>query len=211
MTINRLHRFLAMGLLIFILPHLVGHLAGLWGQETFDRAQGLLRPFYRNAVVEPVLLVAISGQTLLGLILLRRLWRRGLRSKLVWWQFTSGLVFALFVIQHLVAMAFSRWGQGLDTTYWWPASVASNWPFALYFWPYYFLSVLAFFAHAGIGLSVALRRKGQHSAARWAVRSSVIIGVIMAGLILAGISGQVQPVDLPQEWRDYLALFSLGS
>lgn len=207
MTLARLHRILAIGLVFFILPHLAGHLAGLWGQAAFDQTQAMLRPFYRNAVAEPVLLAAISLQTALGLILLRRQWRRGLRGNPAQWQFISGIVLGLFVIQHLVAMGFARWWQGLDTTYWWPASVAGSWPFALYFWPYYFFGVLAFFVHAGIGLSIALRRKGKLAAASGAVKASLLVGVLWSGLILAGISGILHPVALPQEWRDYLAWF----
>lgn len=207
MTITRLHRVLAIGLLAFILPHLAGHLAGLWGQETFDRVQAILRPFYRNALVEPVLLLAVALQLVLGIVLLRRQWRRGLRSNLLRWQVISGLVLALFLIQHLPAMAMARYWAGLDTTFWWPASVASTWPFTLYFWPYYLSGVLAFFIHAGIGLSFALRRKGRHRAAARVVRASVIVGLTWGGLILAGISGVLHPVALPPEWQAYLAVF----
>lgn len=207
MTLARLHRILAVGLVFFILPHLAGHLAGLWGQGAFDFVQGHLRPFYRNPLVEPVLLLAVALQLVLGLVLLQRQWRRGLRGNLLRWQFISGVVLALFLIEHLLAMAMARYWAGLDTTFWWPASVASQWPFVLYFWPYYLSGVLAFFTHAGIGLSIALRRKGRHRAATRVVRASVTVGLVWGGLILLGISGGLYPVDLPPEWQNYLAVF----
>jgi hypothetical protein len=171
--------------------------------------QSMLRPFYRNALVEPVPLVAMALQTGLGLVVMRRQWRRGLRPGLIRWQVIAGLVLALFAVQHLPAMAAARWWAGLDTTYWWPASVASQWPFALYFWPYYKSGVLAFFVHAGIGLSIALRRRGRAKVAQSVVRASVVVGLVWGGLILLGISGVLHPVDLPQEWQNYLAMFRL--
>lgn len=207
MTLHRLHRLLALGLCLFILPHLAEHLAGLNGQASFDRVQAILRPFYRNPVVEPVLLGALLVQTGIGLRLAYLRWRRGLRGPVQRWQFIAGLMLAWFVIEHLTALGAARWGFGLDTTYWWPASVASHWPLALYFWPYYFFGVLAFFVHLGIGASLSLRRAGKPAAASAVVRGAVILGAVTSALILAGISGVLQPVRLPAEWQAFIAAF----
>lgn len=208
-TLHRFHRLLAIGLCLFILPHLAGHLAGLAGQASFDRVQALMRPFYRNAVVEPLLLGAVLVQTGIGLRLAWLRWRRGLRGPLQRWQFVAGLVLAWFVISHLAALMAARWGFGLDSTFWWPASVASHWPLALYFWPYYFFGVLAFFVHLGIGATLALRRAGRTGAAKTMLWGVPAFGAVVSALILTGISGTLQPVDLPQEWQRFIAVLWL--
>lgn len=203
----RLHRALALALCLFAVPHLMGHLAGLWGQAAFDAVQAALRPHYRNALVEPALFAVALGQLGLGLWLMVRRGRRGLRGRLLRWQTLNGGVFALFLAQHLSALALARWGFGLDTTFWWPASVASTWPFTLYFWPYYLLGVLAFVLHAGIGLALVLRRAGKARAGRAVIWAAALGGSGLALAILLGISGLLRPIDLPAAWQAYLALF----
>lgn len=205
MTATSLHRGLSLLLVLFVPLHLVGHLAGLGGQAAFDRVQALLRPLYRNPVVEPVLIAALLAQAGLGLWLLAQRGRRGWRPGLMRWQSLSGLVVAVFVIQHIPAMLAARYLAGLDTTYWWPASVASSLPFAVYFWPYYLVGVVGFCLHLGIGLSLALRRRGRVQAARRAVAAGAVIGVVLGLAILAGISGLLHPAPLPPEWQAYLA------
>ena len=205
MTVKSLHRGLSVLLLLFVPLHLIGHLAGLGGQGSFDRVQALLRPLYRNPVVEPVLIIALLAQAGLGLWLMWQRGRKGWRPGLMRWQSLSGLIVALFVLQHIPAMLAARYLAGLDTSYWWPASVASTLPFALYFWPYYVAGVAAFCLHLGIGLSMVLRRRGKVQAAGRLVTASAVIGVALGLAILAGISGQVDPVHLPPEWQAYLA------
>lgn len=205
MTVKTLHQRLSILLCLFIPLHLVGHLAALGGQVWFDRVQAMLRPVYRNPVVEPILLTAVLVQALLGLALLWNRGRRGWRPGLTRWQSLSGLILSLFILQHIPAMLAARHGAGLDTTFWWPASVASTWPFAIYFWPYYALGVAAFGMHLGIGLSFLLRRRGKAAAAVWAIRLGALGGVALGLAILAGISGVLHPVALPPEWRAYLA------
>lgn len=205
MTAKSVHRALSALLCLFVPMHLLGHLAGLAGQPAFDRVQALLRPLYRNPVVEPVLIAALLMQAGLGLLLLWHRGRKGWRPGLMRWQSLSGLIVALFVLQHIPAMLAARHLAGLDTTYWWPASVASTLPFAVYFWPYYLAGVAAFCLHLGIGLAMVLRRQGKADAARRVIAASAAIGLALGLAILAGISGQVQPVDLPPEWQGYLA------
>lgn len=205
MTVKSLHRGLSVLLVLFVPLHLIGHLAGLGGQDSFDRVQALLRPLYRNPVVEPVLIAAFLAQAGLGLWLLAQRGRKGWRPGLMRWQSLSGLIVALFVLQHIPAMLAARHIAGLDTNFWWPASVASTLPFALYFWPYYVAGIAAFSLHLGIGLSMVLRRRGKVQAAGRVVTASAAMGVALGLAILAGISGQVHPVHLPREWQAYLA------
>lgn len=205
MTAKTAHRALSILLCLFVPMHLLGHLAGLGGQDAFDRVQALLRPLYRNPVVEPLLIVALLAQAVLGLWLIWQRGRKGWRPGLMRWQSLSGLIVALFVLQHIPAMLAARHLAGLDTTYWWPASVASTLPFALYFWPYYLLGVAGFCLHLGIGFGMALRRRGRATAAAWAIRGGAVLGLALGIGILAGISGILHPVTLPAEWQGYLA------
>lgn len=210
MTLQGLHRGLAAGLSLFILPHLLGHLGGLAGPAGFDRSLALMRPLYRHPLVEAVLLFAVVAQALLGLWLIWRRGRRGWRPGLPRWQSLSGLIVALFILQHIPALVVARWGAGLETGFWWPASVAGTWPLSVYFWPYYLLGVMAFVLHLGLALALGLRRRGRPAAGRAVIWGAGLLAPMWAVAILAGISGVLHPYDLPAEWQAFAAALLPG-
>jgi succinate dehydrogenase/fumarate reductase cytochrome b subunit len=181
MTLRRLHRGLAVALGLFIALHLFNHLAGLAGQDAHRRVQEALRPVYRNGLVEPLLLLAMTLQAGVGLRLLTARHRLTLQT-------ASGGYLALFLLIHVGAVMTARW-QGIDTDLAFAAAgLHAHTPWPLVFALYYGLAVTAVFAH----LSVPIARR-QPTAARFVLGSGVV--VVLALVLL--LSGRIYPLDIP--------------
>lgn len=170
-------------------------------------AQKTLRILYRNPIVEPLLLAASLVQMVLGLRLLLRGQQRGLRGKWARVQAISGGVFLYFLAEHLLAMALARWVNGLDTNFFWPASVMNGAPFVWYFVPYYFLGVVALFVHIGCALGLGLPRVGRHRDAATAFWLSTVCGALISALIVMTLLGVFFTIEMPGQWIAYLRQF----
>lgn len=139
--LRALHRSSAMVLGGFVLVHLAGHVAGVFGLSVHQAVLDVLRMVYRQPVLEGVLLGCALFQGSSGLVLL---WRgRGQRAgRVAWLQAWSGGYLALFLLVHAGAVLWGR-AQGLDTNFhfaaaglhvppWqWFLSRTTFWPF----WP----------------------------------------------------------------------------
>lgn len=201
-----LHRISACILGVFVILHLGNHAvlflgpdqAALWHQ----RIQDLLRLFYRQPQIEPVLIASVIVQITTGLrLLIRRGWpkRRAMHVQSV-----TGAVLAFFIIQHVSAVLMARIGwpsgldgtQSLDTTIYFAASVLHPDALPAYFAPYYLSGT------AAIGLHLAsfamIRRR------RILALSLTGISILFATLITAGL-WRIAQGPLPQPYLDYIA------
>jgi len=146
---------------LFAIAHLVNHLSAAWGGGDGHIAMmTALRTAYRAAPAEAVLLAAVAFQAGSGLFLLRPHAERE-RS---WWtaaQTASGAYLAVFFLSHLTAALRARWLRGIDTNWrWLTADSMLTDPWSARLAPYYFLAVVAFGVHAGLGLRYVLRARG---------------------------------------------------
>ena len=210
MNARKLHRLNALFLTVFIMLHMATHISGLWGIEAYNATQKALRQLYRNPVVEPLLLTSSVSQIVLGAILLVRATRRGLRGFWSRVQVISGGIFLWFFTEHLIALVLARWVDGLDTDFYWPASVMSGAPFTWYFIPYYYLGVSALFVHIGCAVRLHLIRTGQRQTAKQAFWVFTVFGVILATLINSMLLGMFYDIRLPDDWINYLRQFVSG-
>jgi succinate dehydrogenase/fumarate reductase cytochrome b subunit len=158
---------------LFVIAHLTNHLAAAWGGgERHIAMMAVLRTVYRAAPVETVLLTAVAFQALSGLLLLRPHVERA-RS---WWttaQTASGAYLAVFFLSHLTAALRARWLRGIDTNWrWLTADSMLTDPWSARLAPYYFLAVVAFGVHAGIGLRYVLCARG------WAPAQANLAGLV---------------------------------
>jgi succinate dehydrogenase hydrophobic anchor subunit len=145
-TARQAHRRAAAVLGMFVVAHLAHHLSGaLGGPGVHAAVQGALRVVWRHPVVEPVLLGLLAAQVALGLVLARRRHWRGAQA-------LSGLVLAGFLPVHLGAILMAR-AAGVDTDLGFAAAGVQDWPWALFFVPYYGLAVWAVVAHGAGGLA----------------------------------------------------------
>lgn len=195
MTLRRAHRLNALALAAFILLHLGNHLVIFLGADAHLAVLRQLRHIYRLPGIEHLLFGLFAVQILLGLVLAQRLrqtpvpWRRV--------QMASGMVLALFLVQHLSAVLLTRWAYpDVDTNTYWAASVVSRAPLSWYFVPYYILGIAALCLH----LIAALRAHWPRRALAWAALS-------VSGLIVGGFMGLYHPLVLPTQHQAYLERF----
>ncbi|MDZ7783609.1 MAG: hypothetical protein U5K56_11985 [Halioglobus sp.] len=204
------HRVNAMALAAFILVHLLTHLSGYYGIETYNAVQSALRTVYRYPPIEALLLISITAQLLMGAALLVMRLRRGRPHGFwAWLQVVSGGVFFVFMAQHLYSLAMARLYFDLDTNFYWPASVMSGPWFIYYFAAYYVLGVFALFAHIGAGVRFALYERRPVAAQRVGV-AFLIVGAAIALAIPPIIAGAFYEITLPREWIDYLRFYAPG-
>ena len=180
-SLRTLHRANALALGLFLTLHLANHLALTGGMAAHRAALEILRPLYRNPVVEPVLIALFAVQIGLGLVLA---WRRG-RPRAGWAmaQLVSGLVLAWFLVQHVPAVLLAR--PHTDTDAQFAAAVVLDLPGAAYFIPYYILAVAALATHLA-----AARRF-----ARWPRPADTLthalpwVGALIGAVIVQGLRG----------------------
>jgi succinate dehydrogenase/fumarate reductase cytochrome b subunit len=197
-SLRALHRASAMLLAGFVLMHLGNHLAGLRGLGVHQAVMESLRALYRQPTVEAVLLAAVLFQVGSGTLL----WWRGRGQRHGWVagvQAASGLYLAFFLLVHVSAVLSARL-QGVDTNFYFAAAGVHVAPFYLFFVPYYFLAVLAFWTHAACGLYWNLPPRHQQPV----LAAMLLVGVLMAGTLALWLAGGIYPIDIP---APYLASF----
>lgn len=180
---------------LFLLMHLANHVAMFWGQEAHQRMMADLRPFYRNPVVEPALMLLLLWQLASGLTMILRSWRER-RGLVPMAQAVSGLMLAAFIVNHLLAVWTGRLVMGLDTDLRF-AAAGMQAGFAAFFVPYYFLGVFALFVH--IGCAIWWRMTGHK-------KILVPLAVMATGAALA-TAFVATMVNLPPIADQYLASY----
>src|SRR5678810_1273886 len=101
--------------MVFALPHLVNHLAGLPGGDAHVAIMSVLRLAYRRRAVEAVLLAAVAFQVGSGVWLLHR---RGTTGSTL--QAASGAYLLVFLLSHVSAALRTR-ARGGDPDWHWLA------------------------------------------------------------------------------------------
>lgn len=193
-TVRKLHRGGALLVGIFVLIHLANHLAALQGIEAHLRFMEAARLLYRQPLVEGLLLLAVLAQAASGLRMLMGKRRSDPIARL---QAASGAYLALFLLIHVSAVLFGRAVLDLDTNVHFAAAGLQVWPYQLFFVPYYFLAVLALFAHLGCALA---RRAGTA-----ALVVPLCAGALVSSLIVAALMGKLLPYEVPPMYRQTYA------
>lgn len=194
-----LHLCSALAIGLFLLVHLGNHLVGLQGQQAHVDYMAAARGFYRNGILEPILLALIAWQTLSGVTMVIRGWK-GRQGKVAWLQALSGLYLAFFLLNHVGAVLVGRGWLGLDTDFRFAAAGFFVPPWQLFFAPYYFLAVFCLFAHIGCALYWLV---GPH---REALGKRILAGFVGVGglislAIVLSLAGFLFPVDIPAAYR----------
>lgn len=196
MRLKTLHRVSGSLIALFVVTHLVNHLAGLWGPEAHIRLMDALRPYYRHGLIEPVLLTAIGIQVYSGirLVLHKRKTATGFFEKL---QVRTGLYLAFFFVVHLSAVMAGRHALHLDTNLYFGAAGLNSFPLNLFFIPYYSLAILAFFGHLS---AIHAQKMTTNVLGLTPGRQAVAIlalGFVSTFLILYGLTGFFRGLDMP--------------
>lgn len=204
MTLRRAHLFTAFVLLVFLAAHIANHLAAVTGPASHIAVMEALRGVYRHWLVEPVLLLAFAVQVVLGLRLLVRA-RNSVSGLVGWVQLLSGGYIAFFLLIHVGAVFTGRIRLGLDTNFWFAAAGYQAGALILWFVPYYFLAVMALFAHLACAAFWLSGGTGSRSRA-WFVSLSAA-GIAVSGTITAALMGAFEPFEIPPAYLETYSAF----
>ncbi len=197
--VHTLHRLSAFFIGSFITIHLLNHLLSLGGIDAHISFMASFRQFYRIPVIEVLLLSGILFQIGSGLLLIKNRWgeRRGFYARL---QAISGGYLALFLINHIAAVLFGRALLGLDTNFYFAAAGLHISPFQFFFVPYYYLAVLAIFAHVACALHWLSRERLTLEKRNRLGFLIIAIGALLSLLITLALAGAFYAVEIPAQY-----------
>ncbi|WP_394234525.1 hypothetical protein [Pseudomonas anguilliseptica] len=200
--IHTLHRLSACLIGSFITIHLLNHLLALGSIDAHISFMKSFRQLYRIPVIEALLLSGILFQVGSGLQLIKNRWgeRRGFYARL---QAISGGYLAFFLINHIAAVLFGRTLLGLDTNFYFAAAGLHISPFQLFFVPYYYLAVLAIFAHVACALHWLSRERFTLEKRNRLGFLIIAIGALLSLLITLAMAGVFYPMEIPTQYAGF--------
>jgi hypothetical protein len=198
-TLRTYHFASAIVLGLFVVLHVANHFVGLAGQGRHVAFMHAVRPLYRNAIAEPLVIFLFASQIVTGIKMAVRGWRTR-RGIVAWLQACSGLYLAAFVMLHVLAVLLGRAFLGLDTDFRFAAAGfhVPGWPW--YFWPYYTLAMFALFTHVGCAIYWNTIDRSSY-VARLALGTMVAIGAMMGPLVSSALAGVLHPVHIPAAYK----------
>ncbi|HEX4117396.1 MAG TPA: hypothetical protein VHX99_01225 [Rhizomicrobium sp.] len=178
-------------LILFVLPHLADHLAGIVSGAAHIQVMKLARLDYRNVIIEPLLLTLIVFQIMSGFVLVRRKLARA-SDAFGTLQTMTGVYVGIYLLAHMTA-AFSARGAGTDTNWNWLTyddqgllSHLDSFTLVAHYW----VGPIAIIAHLACGLRVVMLEHGVSLQAAGRLAEGLIgLGVVASSVILAGLLG----------------------
>jgi hypothetical protein len=197
--LRKFHRISALLIAAYACLHIANHLVGLRGVESHIEFMRVARLVYRQPVVEILLLLSVAFQVGSGVTFIIRGWKQR-RGLMPWLQAGSGAYLVLFFLNHVSAVLYGRNTLHLDTNFYYAAAGFYVPPLQFYFAPYYFLAVVALFAHVGCALYWRFQT-GSRLARALSIALPLSVGSIISLLIVLSLAGVFYPVDVPPEYK----------
>jgi succinate dehydrogenase/fumarate reductase cytochrome b subunit len=198
-NIRLMHRFAGLTLATFIAMHLTNHLFATVSVEKHIKVMEMLRLFYRNPIIETLLLLAICIQVPSGVMLARRKGWRGLpleeRA-----QVASGLYLSFFLVAHVFAVMVGRYFLHVDTNFYFASAPLLSFLW-LYYVVYYGLSVIAIFTHIASIHTIKMTDRTTLQRARQQGMVIFVLGVMISIVILLTFSGVLYRIHLPAAYQ----------
>jgi len=200
---KKVHYYSGLFISVFIVLHFGNHLFALVSPERHIEVMEMVRLVYRNIIFEILLIGACITQIIAGISLYRNK-KQHITDNFDRLHIYSGLYLAFFLTVHPIAIFAGRYYFEVDTNFWFGAMVVNLFPLVLFYAPYYFLGIFAFFAH------VACIHRQKVKALGWQVSADrhatliMVVGTIIGVLILAGFTGFFQGLSIPDEYLQLL-------
>jgi hypothetical protein len=178
-------------LILFVLPHLANHLAGIVSGAAHIQVMRWTRLDYRNVIIEPLLLTLIAFQIMSGFVLVRR--KLSSPSDVFGTlQTMTGVYVGIYLLAHMTA-AFSARGAGTDTNWNWltydDQGLLSHLD-SLTLVAHYWVGPIAIIAHVACGLRVVMLEHGVSERMVGRLAWGLIgLGAVASSVILAGLLG----------------------
>ena len=192
-----LHRITAILLLLFILAHIGNHVAAAFGPKTYNSYLATVRIVYRNPIIEPLLITLVGIQMISGFnLIIKSFQRDAKRSLLSWLEFFSAIVFVLFIVIHLSAIAVTRFYFEIQTDFYWVAEMFRAGALQPYIIGFHFLGIMAVTVHSGIGIKYLFDAMGLGKNGRTVAVSIIAVGLGASIIAIAAYSGKLYPIEL---------------
>jgi len=188
--VRAVHGVTALCLLLFILPHLANHLAGVWSADSHVAVMKVLRTVYRHTLVEPVLILLVALQVGTGAILNLRRTALPVTSVFDTIQTCAGTYLAIFLVSHVTAvLVLGRVVMAVDTNFYFASGgdkglLGELWNARLV--PHYGLAPLSLLSHLACGLRSWMARHAQARADGLA-RFILGLGAVVGALVVAAL------------------------
>lgn len=197
---KRIHYISGIALTLFIGLHLFNHFWSIFGIEKHIEMMHMIRPVYRNIMVESILLFAVCVQILSGVKLVRKKRKEASSffEKLHVW---SGLYLAFFLVIHVSAVMMGRFVLKLDTNIYFGIAGLNTFPYNLFFIPYYSLSVIAFFGHIAAIHSLKMKGKILGVSVKSQSFFFLLVGALLSIVLLAGFTNNFTGVEIPEAYH----------
>lgn len=200
--LHKFHRMSALLIGSFIFFHLINHLYILCGVQQHIEFMDTFRLAYRNVIAESILLFCVMYQVCSGVYFVWQ--RRGQRSGfLEKAQAVSGLYLAYFLLNHVGAVLYGRFGAELDTNIYFGIAGFYSEPFQFYFIPYYFFAVVALFVHLAAAFNWLSRHSIKQSLRTKLAYVIILIGVSISTTLILGFCGVFNEISIPQEYSAF--------
>ncbi|MEM9599865.1 MAG: hypothetical protein AAF926_02465, partial [Pseudomonadota bacterium] len=116
-----------------------------------------------------------------------------------WIQIVSGSYLAVFILNHIfLGILRGRTFEGVDTGFYFVAVTLISTPVRYGFIPYYFLAILALFAH----VAAALHWSGRSGRITYGL---IAIGAAIGFIITASYAGLFYEITLPDAYQAYIS------
>ncbi|MEM1124615.1 MAG: DUF4405 domain-containing protein [Bacteroidota bacterium] len=198
---KQLHRLTGILTALFAVAHLLNHTTAWFGIETHQQVLAAFRRLYRVPIIEVVLIGSFLFQIVSGLRLSYALWKNPTKTTFENIQLASGMLFALFLLQHISATLGQRLLLGVDTNFYFAAAVVLEKPLLYYFIPYYFVGIVAFGVHVANVHQKKIASFVGNQSAQIHFYTIIAIFTLIALLILYVFTGNHFEISLPAEYR----------
>ncbi|MEO0723197.1 MAG: hypothetical protein AAFZ63_01565 [Bacteroidota bacterium] len=197
---KRLHHLSGLLLSAFIGLHLLNHLSSIWGADYHIALMDNLRYFYRNPIIETLILAAVLIQISSGLRLFfsRKQFTHNRYQRLQHW---TGLYMAVFFLIHVGAVLVGRYILSLDANFYFGVAGLNTFPLNLFFVPYYGLAIMAFFGHVAAIHYQKMKRKVLGISVRQQAHLILCFGFLVTIITLYGLTNGFAGVAIPEEYR----------
>ena len=187
MSTNKLHYGSGLVITVFIGFHLFNHLYSIYSIEKHIEIMKIFRSFYRNIILETLLLIAVIIQIVSGLKLFK------LNKKIVTTTFEklhiwSGLYLAIFLVIHVGIVLFGRIILEIDTNIYFGAAGLNTFPYNLFFVPYYGLGIISFFGHIASVHTKKMEKNILDLTPKAQAKIILIVGICLTIIIFYGLT-----------------------
>lgn len=200
---KNLHKISGIIVSVFITMHLLGHSMAWFGIAKHQELLVLFRKIYYIPIIEILLVLVFSFQSISGIILFFKLRKRQNKTFTEKLKIYSGLILGLFLLQHIPATIGQRYFLDIDTNFYFAARVVIQKPWLYYFVPYYFIGIMAFAVHLAsvhyqkISIIIGSKKARFHS------YIILAIFLILAIVILYVFMGFHYKITIPNEYNVY--------